>query len=172
MNAKDIGNFLCQLRKEKELKQRELAEALHVSDKAISRWETGTGIPDVGSLQSLSEFFGVSINEILAGRRIKEDEVKMEADKNLTELVSRQAGMKKKLYIAMGAAVMAIVAFLGVAIVSLMPISGSSAAFEVSDMDRVIRYVRELEEAGTEYELSIDTSNQTITVSVTDPVIR
>lgn len=172
MNAKDIGNFLYQLRKEKELKQRELAEALHVSDKAISRWETGTGIPDVGSLQSLSEFFEVSINEILAGKRIKEDEVKMEADKNLTELVNRQAGMKRRLYIAVGAAITGIVAFLGLVVISLMPILGSSAVFETSNMDRVMEYVRELEDTGTDYELSINTSNQTITVSVTGRVIK
>lgn len=166
MNAKDIGNFLCQLRKEKELKQRELAEALHVSDKAISRWETGTGIPDVGSLQSLSEFFEVSINEILAGRRIKEDEVQMEADKNLTELVNEQAGTKKKLYIAVGTAILAISAFLLMAVLTFLPMQGSRLTFESNEMERVMEYVAELEETGTEYELSVDTANRTISVYV------
>ena len=69
MTAKDCGAFIADLRKEKNLTQKQLAEILKVSDKAISRWETGKGFPDVTSLVALSEFFGISVNELLAGSR-------------------------------------------------------------------------------------------------------
>lgn len=57
MSAKETGSFLSELREQKGLKQKEVAEAIHVSDKAISRWETGRGIPDINSLQNLSDFY-------------------------------------------------------------------------------------------------------------------
>ena len=69
MTSKECGNFISELRKEKKLTQKELAEKIIVSDKAVSRWETGKGYPDVTSLVSLSEYFDVSVNELLAGKR-------------------------------------------------------------------------------------------------------
>ena len=64
MTSKECGNFISELRKEKKLTQKELAEKIIVSDKAVSRWETGKGYPDVTSLVSLSEYFDVSVNEL------------------------------------------------------------------------------------------------------------
>ena len=69
MNAQKTGEFIKALRKESKLTQAELAEKLSCTDKAISRWETGKGLPDADMLLSLSEVFGVSINEILLGER-------------------------------------------------------------------------------------------------------
>ena len=69
MNAQKCGKFIAELRKEKNLTQKDLATQLNVSDKAISRWETGKGFPDVDSLQALSKFFSVTINELLAGEK-------------------------------------------------------------------------------------------------------
>lgn len=83
MTSKECGNFISELRKEKELTQKELAEKINVSDKAISRWETGKGYPDVTSLVSLSEYFDVSVNELLAGKRLTAEDIKETADENL-----------------------------------------------------------------------------------------
>ncbi len=69
MNPKKTGVFIAALRKEAGLTQKELAEKLNVSDKAISRWETGKGYPDIESLMALSELFSVSVNELLGGKR-------------------------------------------------------------------------------------------------------
>ena len=64
-----FGAFVSQLRREKGLTQRQLAEALHISDKAVSKWETGVSIPDVGLLLPLAEVLGVSVTELLLCRR-------------------------------------------------------------------------------------------------------
>ena len=68
MDMTRIGAFLAELRKENDLTQEELGESLGVSNKTVSRWETGTYLPPVEMLQRLSERYSVSINEILSLR--------------------------------------------------------------------------------------------------------
>ena len=70
MDAKKTGSFISALRREKGMTQKQLADKLNVSDKAVSRWETGRGLPDIGMLMALSCEFSVSINELLCGTRI------------------------------------------------------------------------------------------------------
>lgn len=69
MDQKRIGLFLKELRNEKRLTQEALAEELNVSGRTISRWETGSNLPDISLLVALSEFYQVSIPEIIDGRR-------------------------------------------------------------------------------------------------------
>jgi len=73
MNPIKTGQFIQILRKERKLTQTELAEMLMITNKAVSRWETGDGFPDVVILPKLSEILGVSIDEILKGERITEE---------------------------------------------------------------------------------------------------
>ena len=61
-----FGAFVAQLRKEKGLMQKELAEKLYVSDKAVSKWERGLSIPDVAILVPLAEILGVTVTELLS----------------------------------------------------------------------------------------------------------
>lgn len=67
MNPDKTGAFIAQVRRDKALTQKELAKMLNVSDKAISRWETGKGYPDIELLPLISSTLGVSVNEILNG---------------------------------------------------------------------------------------------------------
>ena len=79
MDSKKIGSFLKELRKEKGITQVELAEMLYVSGRTVSRWETGTNMPDISLLVDIAEIFDVSIPEIINGERkseIMEKEVK------------------------------------------------------------------------------------------------
>ena len=68
-----FGAFVAQLRKEKGLMQKDLAEKLYVSDKAVSKWERGLSIPDVALLVPLAELLGVSVTELLECRRLPQD---------------------------------------------------------------------------------------------------
>ncbi len=97
MTSKKCGDFISLLRKKRNLTQKQLAESLNVSDKAISRWETGKGYPDVNSLVALSNFFGVSVNELLAGERIEKEILSDIAEKNVIDAIkSQEEAVKKK----------------------------------------------------------------------------
>ena len=73
MNPKEIGVFLKQLRNEKGITQERLAEILGVSGRTVSRWETGTNLPDLSILVEISEYYDVEIKEILNGERKSEN---------------------------------------------------------------------------------------------------
>ncbi len=72
MDQKKVGNFLAQLRKEKGLSQKELARIVGVTDKTVSRWETGSYMPDIDTFAVLSDYYGVLINEMIAGERLND----------------------------------------------------------------------------------------------------
>ena len=67
MDAMKTGRFIAQKRKERNLSQRELAEYLHITDKAISKWERGLSFPDITILIPLSEVLNVSLYDLLTG---------------------------------------------------------------------------------------------------------
>ena len=96
MTSKQCGEFIALLRKEKNLTQKQLADELKVSDKAVSRWETGKGYPDVTSLVALSEFFSVSVNELLSGNRFCNEELVDEAEKNIIGVIESKEKSEKK----------------------------------------------------------------------------
>lgn len=73
MNPKEIGDFLKQLRNEKGITQEQLSEILGVSGRTVSRWETGTNLPDLSILVQISEYYDVEIKEILNGERKSEN---------------------------------------------------------------------------------------------------
>lgn len=74
MDIEKIGQFIKELRKEKNISQNELSEEIHVTRQAISAWENGKAVPDSDVLLMLSSYFNVSINEILLGKRLTSDE--------------------------------------------------------------------------------------------------
>ena len=69
MNQKKTGEFLKHMRKEKVLTQEQLAERFYVSSRTVSRWETGSNMPDVNMLIELADFYDVDIREIIDGER-------------------------------------------------------------------------------------------------------
>lgn len=95
MDAKKTGAFIALCRKEKNMKQAQLAEELHVSDKAVSRWETGKGFPDINTIEDLSSVLGVSIAELFKGERIPEDISKEESNQIALDWMSFANEMMK-----------------------------------------------------------------------------
>ena len=86
MDYNKIGNFISSERKKRKLTQARLAEKLYVSEKTISKWENANGVPDTNSLLKLSEIFEISINELLNGERISQDNYINKAEEKLLEL--------------------------------------------------------------------------------------
>lgn len=74
IDNRKFGAFLLQLRKEHGMTQKDLAEKLFVSDKAVSKWERGLSLPDIALLQPMADALGVTVTELLAGEFIREDQ--------------------------------------------------------------------------------------------------
>ncbi len=89
MDMQKIGSFLAELRKEKNLTQDELGAQIGVTNKTISRWETGSYLPPVEMLQTLGDTFGVSINEILNGERISDGNYKDISEQNIKSALTK-----------------------------------------------------------------------------------
>lgn len=95
MDTKKIGGFLKEARKEKGLTQEQLAEVLGVSDRTVSRWETGTNLPDLSILIELADYYDIEIKEILDGERVKEN-VDKEWKETLTKVADYSELEKQK----------------------------------------------------------------------------
>ena len=93
IDKEQFGGFVAQLRKEKGLMQKELAEKLYVSDKAVSKWERGLSIPDVTLLVPLAEILGVTVTELLECRRLPKD---APASSQTEELVKKVIGLSEE----------------------------------------------------------------------------
>ena len=78
IDNKKTGRFIAELRKSKGLTQNALAELLDISNKAVSKWETGEGLPDVSLLPPLAQALGVTVDELLAGERAEAKSIKVE----------------------------------------------------------------------------------------------
>ena len=109
MNQQKTGELLKHLRKEKGLTQEQLAERFSVSSRTVSRWETGSNMPDVSMLIELADFYNVDIREIIDGER-KSESMDQETKETLLKVAEyategEKQAQSKMVYIAMGAAV-------------------------------------------------------------------
>ena len=86
MNQEKIGKFIAKCRKEQKLTQEQLAEKLNITYKAVSKWETGKGMPDSSIMMDLSNILDITVNELLSGERIEESKINDIADENLIKL--------------------------------------------------------------------------------------
>ncbi len=87
MDQIQIGKFIAKLRKEQGLTQEQLGEKIGVTNKTVSRWETGVYLPPADAMLALGELFNVSVNEILSGKRLTDAEYKKAAEENLTQAI-------------------------------------------------------------------------------------
>lgn len=93
MDQKKTGSFLRELRKEKQLTQEQLAERFGVTNRSVSRWETGSNMPDLSILVELADFYDVDIRDIIDGERKGEDMNKEEKER--LQLVADYAETEK-----------------------------------------------------------------------------
>ena len=87
MDQEKIGKFIAKLRKEKNMTQNELAQKLGITDRAISKWENGRGMPDLSLLTPLCEILGVSINELLSGERLDKKDYQEKLEENFINTI-------------------------------------------------------------------------------------
>ena len=108
MDQIKIGKFILNCRKEKSLTQEQLAEKLGVTSKSISRWENGNTMPDYSLLKDLCSELNISVNELLSGEKIKENDYMNKSEENLIKL-RKQIDKRKKVLTIISYVFMAII---------------------------------------------------------------
>lgn len=97
MNQEAIGKFIAVCRKEKGLTQMQLAEKLNITNRAVSKWETGKSCPDTSIMLELCDILGITVNELLSGERISMENYQKKAEENLVELQQKKDKAQKGL---------------------------------------------------------------------------
>ncbi len=130
MDQQKIGRFIAQMRKEKSLTQRELADTLCISDKTVSKWENGKGMPEVSLMMPLCEALDITANELLSGERLSQDDYIRKAEENIMTLIKEREESKKKIILSVIVAVITIIG--GTALVTV------SGVFEMELWARIL----------------------------------
>jgi transcriptional regulator with XRE-family HTH domain/ribosomal protein S27AE len=130
MDQIKIGRFIAEERKSKGYTQKQLANILGISDKTVSKWECGNGFPEVSLLLPLCETLEISVNELLAGEKVSDEEYRKKAEENMVNLVKEAQESKKKIILS------AMVA--GLAIVAAVPLFAVSGAITMETWMRFL----------------------------------
>ena len=130
MDQIKIGKFIADERKRKGYTQKQLSEKLEISDKTISKWERGNGFPEVSLLLPLCNELEITVNELLSGERVSEEDYLKKAEENMVNLVRETQESKKKIVLS------AMVA--GLTIIATVPLFILSGMFEMPVWTRVL----------------------------------
>ena len=101
MDQMKIGKFILEQRKAKKMTQATLAEKLGITDRAVSKWERGKGMPDASLMLELCEILGVTVNELLSGEKIEMEDYKKKTEELLVEMAQSEEEKNKSLLTAM-----------------------------------------------------------------------
>lgn len=130
MDQIKIGQFIADERKKKKYTQKQLAEKLEISDKTISKWECGNGFPEVSLLLPLCNELEITVNELLYGERVSEEDYREKAEENMLNLVKEAQESKKKIILS------AMVA--GLTWIAAVPLFILSGALAMEDWLRIV----------------------------------
>ena len=97
MDQVKIGKFIAEMRKQQNLTQREFADILGVSDKAVSKWECGNGMPELSFMQPICNILKINLNELFSGEKLADADYKQKAEENMLMLVEETEKMKKNI---------------------------------------------------------------------------
>lgn len=122
-----IGKFIAAARKAHGMTQKQLAERLLISDKTVSKWERGKGLPEVGLMLPLCELLKITVNDLLSGEKISENNYQKKAEENMMSLMQENQENKKHLALSVICGVITIIAVCAlVVIAAYMPIPAAA----------------------------------------------
>ncbi len=125
-----IGQFIAAERKRKGYTQKQLADILGISDKTISKWERGNGFPEVSLLLPLCNELEITVNELLTGERVSEDDYRKKAEENMVNLVKEAQESRKKIILSAAVA--------GLTLIAAAPLFVLPGLIEISVTGRII----------------------------------
>ena len=99
MDQIKIGKFIAEMRKELKMTQRQLADILLISDKTVSKWECGKGLPEVSLMLPLCNALHITVNDLLTCEKISEVDFQKKAEDNIMDLMNEKEKVVKELYL-------------------------------------------------------------------------
>jgi len=118
MDQIKIGSFIAETRKQKNMTQRQLADALAISDKTVSKWERGLGLPEVSLMLPLCETLGITVNDLLSGQTVTDTDYKKKAEENMMDLMKENQENKQRFALSMVCGVITIIAVCSLVVIA------------------------------------------------------
>lgn len=143
MDQKKVGRFIAECRKEKGLTQAQLAEQFGISNRAVSNWETGKSLPDASIMIDLSNYLGITVNELLSGGRIDMEDYKDIAEQTIVDVQKGKEKLKKKYSVIIIAIVLAVL-IIGYFSLKLFLVDKVITNLKVLNLDKTM-YTEEIE---------------------------
>ena len=97
MNQNKIGSFISEMRKQHNMTQREFADILGISDKTVSKWECGNGMPELSLMQPICEILEINLNELFSGEKLTDADYKKKAEENMLSLIKKAENKKRNI---------------------------------------------------------------------------
>lgn len=122
-----IGAFIAQRRKARSLTQRQLAERLGISDKTVSKWERGRGLPEVSLMLPLCQALDITVNDLLSGEQVAQTDYQRKAEEHMIDLVRENQQNKERMALSIicgGITVIAVCALTVIASYCPLPVAG------------------------------------------------
>lgn len=113
-----IGKFIAESRKSRNLTQRQLADALSISDKTISKWECGKGLPEVSLMLPLCAALDITVNDLLSGEKVSSTDYQKKAEGNMINLMKEKAENRKRMALSMITGIITIVAICALIVIA------------------------------------------------------
>ena len=118
MDQIKIGRFITAMRKEKGLTQRQLADALSISDKTVSKWECGKGLPEIALMMPLCQMLHITVNDLLTGEKVSETDYQKKAEENMMNLMEENEENKKRMALSMVCGIITIIAVCALVVIA------------------------------------------------------
>ena len=110
MNQIKTGKFIAKTRKAQGLTQKQLADILEISDKTVSKWECGKGLPEVSLMLPLCSALNITVNDLLSGERVSKIEYINKAEENMMNLIKENEENKKRMALAIICGIITVIA--------------------------------------------------------------
>lgn len=110
MDQSKTGKFIAQERRAQNLTQRQLADKLAISDKTVSKWKCGKGLPEVSLMLPLCEILQITVNDLLSGEKVAEGDYQKKAEENMMDLIRENAENKERMTLSIICGVITIIA--------------------------------------------------------------
>ena len=118
MNQIKIGKFIAETRKAQNMTQKQLADTLSISDKTISKWECGKGLPEVSLMLPLCNTLHITVNDLLSGAKVSQIDYQKKAEENMKDLMKENEANKKRMALSIICGVITIIAVCSLVVIA------------------------------------------------------